>query len=363
MPGPIILVVDDDAEVRRLLAKALSGAGYRPVFARNPARAPRHAGRLRPAAVVLDAVLGGGLDGFQLCAVLKRSPATRDIPVLLTSGIVPAAKAEREALRHGADGFVPKAEIWPGLRRKLENLVSAPGRAEGPRPGAQAAQNGAVLIAHDEAEPPSAARLLLEGAGYRVASARGETQIAALSARLRPDCIVVDYRRDWSSAPEFCRVLQSRPETRAVPVVVLSPTLRAGERCLDCGADHCVARGTELGELARRVGLSVRRYRSAAGILVRGDLRLDRRERAVYFGDAAPARLADGRFEFLFALVQASPVCVSHGELSRLPTVGGTAAVDRLAERTKASLGKPLSGRIHRFKDLGWMYAEPSRVD
>ena len=148
-----------------------------------------------------------------------------------------------------------------------------------------------------------------------------------------------------------------------MPVVVLSPNRRDGERCLDCGADRCVARGSEFGELVRRVDLSVRRYRSAAGILVRGDLRLDRRERAVYRGDAAPVRLADGRFEFLFALVQASPACVPHTDLSRLPPAGGTAAVDRLAERTKASLGKPLSGRIHRFKDLGWMYAEPPRVD
>jgi DNA-binding response OmpR family regulator len=154
MPGPIILVVDDDPGIQQMLKLGLGRAGCRPVFCRSAARVPRHARRLRPAAVVLDAVLGRGLNGFQICAILKQEPATRGIPVLMTSGVLPAENSAREAARLGAAGFIKKAELWPALLRELDVLLR-PSRA--PDPGsalssAETVRAGAVLIVDDQEE-------------------------------------------------------------------------------------------------------------------------------------------------------------------------------------------------------------------
>jgi two-component system phosphate regulon response regulator PhoB len=333
------------------------------VFCRSAARVPRHARRLRPAAVVLDAVLGRGLNGFQICAILKQEPATRGIPVLMTSGVLPAENSAREAARLGAAGFIKKAELWPALLRELDVLLR-PSRA--PDPGsalssAETVRAGAVLIVDDQEEWLDLARRVLQEDGHRVFATADETHVVELAIRHRPECIVLDYQLRRSTAPDVCRRLQAREETRGIPVIVLTGNARSREECLELGADQFVAKGAPIGELPRAVAVSIRRYRWSAGILVKEDLRLDRRDRSVHQGGRPVARLADNRFEFLHALVRRSPEVVSRRELSILISPGGelvegSKALDKLAARTKEDLGRPLADRIHQLKELGWVY-------
>jgi len=358
-PSPLILVVDDELPFQRFLRRCLTSAGYRPVFSRSSTRVPRHVCRLRPDAVVLDAALGPGLSGFQVCAILKQSPETRQVPVLMISARYPDNEAEREAKRCGADGYIPKRQLWPELGSRLSALLKShpthgkSSESDGP------VHDGSVLVLDGAGRTLAQARRRLREAGHRIVAARDQAEIVALAAKHRPDCIVLDHQICRPAVPEICHFLQTRAETRAIPVVILTGHRNCRKECLDCGADHCVGADEPPEEFMRSVSVAIRRFRWSVGVLVRGDVRLDRRDGAVMLNGRLVAHLADNRFELFHALVQASPQCVSPEELcvrlSMEPREGST-ALDKLVARTKKDLGKPLSDRIHQLKDIGWTY-------
>jgi CheY-like chemotaxis protein len=83
--APVVLVVDDDAEVRDLLSQVLEQAGFRAVTAGDGDQVGELVRRERPALILLDVILPGA-DGYTALARLSGDPATRDIPVVTITG-------------------------------------------------------------------------------------------------------------------------------------------------------------------------------------------------------------------------------------------------------------------------------------
>jgi DNA-binding response OmpR family regulator len=106
MAKPAILVVEDDIDILNLLTYNLAGAGFEAVVAQDGYEALTLARRRPPHLVILDLMLPG-LDGFEVCKELKRSEATRKIPVLMLT-----ARGEEVdrivGLELGADDYVVK---------------------------------------------------------------------------------------------------------------------------------------------------------------------------------------------------------------------------------------------------------------
>ena len=102
-PEPLLLVVDDDAPVRRFLRAGLTSEGYRLVEAVNGAEALAHAATRSPDLVLLDLGLPD-LDGFE---VVRRLREWTQVPVVVLS-----ARGQEEdkirALDAGADDYVTK---------------------------------------------------------------------------------------------------------------------------------------------------------------------------------------------------------------------------------------------------------------
>jgi len=82
----VILIVDDDAECRDYVAGAL-GKRYSLLFADNGADGLAIARRSRPDLVLLDVMMPGGEDGLQVLCALKQSAETKDIPVIMLTGV------------------------------------------------------------------------------------------------------------------------------------------------------------------------------------------------------------------------------------------------------------------------------------
>ncbi len=89
----LVLVVDDEPDLRELLAEALEDAGYEVTVAENGLAALRAAEREHPALVLTDCTMPG-LDGPALVRRLRSQPATSHIPVIAMS----ATRTAREAL-------------------------------------------------------------------------------------------------------------------------------------------------------------------------------------------------------------------------------------------------------------------------
>jgi PAS domain S-box-containing protein len=127
-----VLVVDDDREVRDLVAAALAGLGYRVRVAANGAQALEdcvddHA--VRPGLVLADLRMPL-MDGWQLCRAIKEHPALAAIPVVLLSA-EPDVEAEARAL--GAVGVANKP-IDIDVLRELVATYCLPEQASVPSP-------------------------------------------------------------------------------------------------------------------------------------------------------------------------------------------------------------------------------------
>jgi CheY-like chemotaxis protein len=87
-PRPFVLVVDDDPEVGAVVGDILAGAGYRVGVAQNEAEAMAAImapDPPTPAAIVLDLGLPE-YGGIELLTVLRKTGATRDLPVVVLTG-------------------------------------------------------------------------------------------------------------------------------------------------------------------------------------------------------------------------------------------------------------------------------------
>ena len=101
--GKTVLVVDDDAEIREIVATVLEDDGYRVDTASNGAEALRKANDHQPDAVVLDAMMPV-MDGWEFLAQWRTRPVEDRAPVLVVS----AVRDWRTALDSGAQGYLSK---------------------------------------------------------------------------------------------------------------------------------------------------------------------------------------------------------------------------------------------------------------
>jgi len=101
---PKILVVDDEFSIRDLLSGYLRKAGYDVVAVMDGEAALEAAAIHKPALVVLDLLLPGELDGWDVCRALR---ARSDVPILMLTSL---ARDDQQVagLEMGADDYVTK---------------------------------------------------------------------------------------------------------------------------------------------------------------------------------------------------------------------------------------------------------------
>jgi two-component system, cell cycle response regulator DivK len=104
--APRILVVEDDADNRRIVAKVLSVAGYEMLEAAGGEEGVAMALRERPDLVLLDLAMPG-VDGWEAARRLKSDPRTADIPVIALTAFALRGDEER-ARAAGCDGYLAK---------------------------------------------------------------------------------------------------------------------------------------------------------------------------------------------------------------------------------------------------------------
>jgi signal transduction histidine kinase/ActR/RegA family two-component response regulator len=84
--APLVLVVDDDPDVRALLRDVLQIAGFRVIEAGRVLEGVELARQRQPDAITMDLMLPD-LDGFEAIRLLREQPETRDTPVVVLSAI------------------------------------------------------------------------------------------------------------------------------------------------------------------------------------------------------------------------------------------------------------------------------------
>jgi two-component system, OmpR family, phosphate regulon response regulator PhoB len=120
-----------------------------------------------------------------------------------------------------------------------------------------------VLIVEDESALVTLLRYNLEREGFRVAEARDGEEAMLQIAEQMPDLVLLDWMLPLMSGIEVCRQLRRLPETRRLPIVMLTARGEEGDklRGLDAGADDYVTKPFSPSELIARLRAVLRRAR------------------------------------------------------------------------------------------------------
>ncbi|MFY9238453.1 MAG: phosphate regulon transcriptional regulator PhoB [Roseovarius sp.] len=123
-----------------------------------------------------------------------------------------------------------------------------------------------VLLVEDEPAQREVLLYNLEADGFTVLSAENGEEALLLVSEGPPDLIVLDWMLPKVSGIEVCRQIKSRPETRAIPIIMLSARSEEVDRVrgLETGADDYVVKPYSVVELMARVRAQLRRTRPAA---------------------------------------------------------------------------------------------------
>lgn len=146
-----------------------------------------------------------------------------------------------------------------------------------------------VLLVEDEPAQREVLAYNLEAEGFRVVSADNGEDAMMLVDEDAPDIIILDWMMPKVSGIEVCRRLKMRPETRGIPIIMLSARAEEVDRIrgLETGADDYVIKPYSVLELMARARVQVRRVRpSTVGMVLEWeDIRLDPETHRVYRSD------------------------------------------------------------------------------
>ncbi len=222
-----VLVIDDDATARDLVARFLEKLGLEVIGAADGAAGLKAARECDPDVITLD-VMMPGLDGWAVLTALKGDPATAEIPVVMLSVV----DEKNLGFALGASEYLTK----PIDRDHLTRVLRRFGRTDGSR---------RVLVVDDDLQARSALRRAMEGEGWEVVEAEHGRAALERAAGPVPDLVLLDLMMPEMNGFEFLEAVRKRESWRAVPVVVITAKELTDEdrRRLNGGVERVVAKG------------------------------------------------------------------------------------------------------------------------
>jgi DNA-binding response OmpR family regulator len=164
-----------------------------------------------------------------------------------------AAPAERAT---PADDIPPTGP--PGARGRCRRIVTDAGAGASYRD-----RRMQILVVEDDPDIRSTLEQNLGDSGYVVVGAGTGGEALRLAALATPDLVLLDLMLPDQPGGDVCRALRANPQTRAVPVIMV--TARSGQEDrvagLEQGADDYVQKPFSMRELLLRIEAVLRRAR------------------------------------------------------------------------------------------------------
>ena len=120
-----ILVVEDQDSIRRMIEALVQARGYKVTAASSGVKALDMASVEPPDLVLLDLMMPGQFDGFEVCRRLRADQATHGIPIIVITAMDDES-ARRRATDAGANAFYTKPFSPIALLKEIERLGGAP---------------------------------------------------------------------------------------------------------------------------------------------------------------------------------------------------------------------------------------------
>src|SRR6516162_7930939 len=199
-----ILVIDDDATARDLIADYLRQAGFTVITAAGGGEGLKRAKEYHPIAITLDVIMPD-IDGWTVLAALRGDPELADIPIVMATIV----DERRHGMTLGEVGYLTK----PIDRKRLVDLIAKYRAPSGPT---------RVLVVEDDAMQRERIRswlepqtwLLIEAENGRVALDRLRECVA--------DVIILDLMMPEMDGFQLVAEMQKHPVWNQIPIIVVT---------------------------------------------------------------------------------------------------------------------------------------------
>jgi PAS domain S-box-containing protein len=203
---PLVLVVDDEAPQRELLASWLEPEGYRVATAASSSEALAKAAELSPDAITLN-MLMPGKSGWDTLYQLKKTPVTANIPVI----VVTVVDEPKIGLALGASEYLVKPVDKAVLLETIRRFIG-PG-SDGP---------AKILVVDDEAGARDLLQETLEADGYIPVLTGSASEALQVLESVAVNAILLDLMMPEMDGFQMLLRLQEHPALRNIPVLVLT---------------------------------------------------------------------------------------------------------------------------------------------
>jgi signal transduction histidine kinase/DNA-binding response OmpR family regulator len=195
----LVLVIDDDPQVREMVSWHLTRDGYEVALAATGEEGLKLAAESRPVAITLDILLPQ-MDGWGVLTALKGDPSLADIPVIFLTML----DDRNTGYSLGAADFLVKPVQKDVLLKTVARHVGS----------------GSILIVEDDAPTRELLRSILQAAGLETAEAEnGEAAIEALE-REQPALVVLDLMMPVMDGFGVIERMRANLYWAAIPVIV-----------------------------------------------------------------------------------------------------------------------------------------------
>jgi CheY-like chemotaxis protein len=124
---PLVLIVDDEKDIRRVAFAVVTGLGYHAVVASDGEEGIELAARYKPDLILTDAFMPK-LDGREMCRRIKTNPETAAAKVVVITSVYTASRYKYEAYKEfQADDYLSKPLDLSSLRDLLRKHLGSPG--------------------------------------------------------------------------------------------------------------------------------------------------------------------------------------------------------------------------------------------
>ena len=228
----VILVADDEPNIRRYLNFELSKAGFKVIEASNGIETIQIVKEKMPDLLILD-ILMPIVDGYDVLKELKTNPQLSSIPIIVLSVL----EDTKKGIRLGANAYLKKPLKKKELFSKISELLGK--------------EEKKILLVDDDIDFVKATQFFLEKNGYEVYSASNGEEGLKVCREKKPDLVMLDILMPKKDGIETLKSLKKDPLIQKTPVIILTANdIKSGEtKCLSLGAERYLTKKEKLDSL------------------------------------------------------------------------------------------------------------------
>lgn len=124
-----ILVLEDEDSIRRMISALVQARGFEVIGVANGVKAVDEALTRPPDVAILDLMVPGAFDGFEVCRRLRQNASTSKIPIIIISALDDEG-SRKKAMDAGATTYFVKPFSAIALLKELEAVKAGRGSSQ-----------------------------------------------------------------------------------------------------------------------------------------------------------------------------------------------------------------------------------------